>query len=64
MRCQYRGVTQSQYNLQVVSNEVTRNFKFIFIINTKSKDSQLQRKARVLKGLGNKIISNCFISMP
>ena len=32
MRSQYRGVTQSQYNLQVVSNEVKRNFKFAFIL--------------------------------
>ena len=46
MRSQYRGVTQSQYNLQVVSNEVKRNFKFIFI---KSKDTQLHKARIVLK---------------
>ena len=31
IRCQYRRVTQSQYNLQVVSNEVKRNFKFLYL---------------------------------
>ena len=45
MRSQYRGVTQSQYNLQVVSNEVKRNFKFAFM---KSKGSQLHIKPRIV----------------
>ena len=48
MRSQYRGVTQSQYNLQVVSNEVKRNFKFAFIDYMKSKDSQLHIKPRIV----------------
>ena len=48
MRSKYRGVTQSQYNLQVVSNEVKRNFKFAFIDYMKSKDSQLHIKPRIV----------------
>ena len=48
MGCQYRGVTQSQYNLQVVSNEVKRNYKFVFIHYRKSSDSQLHMKPRIV----------------
>ena len=42
MRCQYRGVTQSQYNLQVVTNEVKVNLKFQFIENRKIHISKLE----------------------
>ena len=40
MRCQYRGVTQSQYNLQVVTNEGKVNLKFQFIQNRKALHSK------------------------